>query len=81
METSSCITALLQYWITRFGVRAVITTDRGRQLVSATWATFCQWLGINHVTTTAYHPQSNGMVERAHRQLKDALRARLADSD
>ncbi len=30
--------------------------------------------------TTAYHPQANGMVERAHRQLKDALRARLAGS-
>jgi hypothetical protein len=26
--------------------------------------------------TTAYHPQSNGMVERVHRQIKDALRSR-----
>jgi transposase InsO family protein len=30
------------------------------------------------VQTTAYHPQSNGLVERFHRRLKDALRARLA---
>ena len=34
-------------------------------------------LGIRHHLTTAYHPQSNGMVERTHRQLKDALRVRL----
>jgi hypothetical protein len=26
--------------------------------------------------TTAYHPESNGAVERLHRRLKDALRAR-----
>jgi hypothetical protein len=29
---------------------------------------------------TAYHHQSNGMVERAHRHLKNALKARLAGS-
>jgi hypothetical protein len=38
----------------------------------------CTILGIRHVQTTAYHPQSNGLVERFHRRLKDALRARLA---
>jgi hypothetical protein len=32
------------------------------------------------VQTTAYHPQSNGMVERTHGQLKAPLRARLAGS-
>ncbi|XP_042242139.1 uncharacterized protein LOC121879556, partial [Homarus americanus] len=30
--------------------------------------------GAQH-RTTAYHPQSNGMVERFHRQLKDAIKA------
>ena len=37
-------------------------------------------LGITSNNTTAYHPQANGMVERMHRQLKGALKARLHDS-
>jgi hypothetical protein len=51
-----------------------LTTDRGTQFTSALWSSTCMSLGIKHVPTTAYHPQSNGMVERLHRQLKDALR-------
>ena len=31
-------------------------------------------LGIKHLRTTAYHPASNGMVERFHRQLKAAIK-------
>ena len=31
--------------------------------------------GTKRVCTTAYHPQSNGMIERFHRQLKAALNA------
>jgi hypothetical protein len=34
-----------------------------------------------HKQTTAYHPQANGLVERLHRQLKEALRARLQNDD
>ncbi len=35
-------------------------------------------LNISHKQTTAYHPESNGAVERLHRRLKDALRAHAA---
>jgi hypothetical protein len=30
-------------------------------------------LSIKHVLTTVYNPHSNGMVDRVHRQIKDAL--------
>jgi hypothetical protein len=33
---------------------------------------------LHQPLTTAYHPQSNEFVERFHRGLKDALRARAA---
>ena len=45
------------------------------------WAQLSQRLGTLHHLTTAYHPQANGMVERSHRQLKDALKACTAGAD
>lgn len=36
-------------------------------------------LGVQRTRTTAYHPQSNGLVERWHRTLKAALMARKAN--
>jgi len=57
-----------------------LTSDRGPQFASEVWSILMSKLQIRHHLTTAYHPQSNGMVERAHRQLKEALRSRLAGS-
>ena len=31
-------------------------------------------LGISHLRSTAYHPQTNGMVERLHRTIKQSIR-------
>ena len=62
-------------------IRDSITSDRGTQFTSAVWTSLCTRLGITQIATTAYHPQSNGMVERSHRQLKDSLRARQAAND
>jgi RNase H-like domain found in reverse transcriptase/Integrase zinc binding domain/Integrase core domain len=73
-----CAAALVVGWIARFGVPAAITSDRGPQFTSAVWAAFTAKLGVQHHMTTAYHPQSNGLVERLHRRLKEALKARLA---
>lgn len=67
--------ALVSGWISRFGVPEEITTDRGSQFQSALWAELSVLLGCRRRRTTAYHPQSNGMVERLHRQLKSALRS------
>ena len=81
METESMVDALIATWVSRFGVPAVVTSDRGAQFTSAVWAGVCRRLGMAHNKTTAYHPQSNGMVERVHRQLKEGLTARSADTD
>jgi hypothetical protein len=49
--------------------------------VSGMWQAAMRRLGIQYFITTAYHPQSNRVTERAHRRLKEALKARLAASE
>ena len=66
----------LSHWIAVFGFPATIISDRGTQFTSSTWQTLCKESGIEHQFTTSFHPQSNGLVERFHRTLKQALRAR-----
>ena len=67
--------ALFSGWIARFGTPATITTDRGAQFESKLWDGLCNQFGIVRNRTASYHPQSNGMVERFHRQLKAAIMA------
>ena len=66
--------AFINTWIARFGVPEVVTSDRGAQFTSELWNKSLLRLGIMANTTTAYHPQSNGVVERFHRTSKNALR-------
>ena len=77
ISASTCAKAFVSNWISRFGVPALITSDRGAQFTSSLWSALCNFLGIKHSLTTAFHPQSNGLVERFHRTLKASLRARL----
>ena len=80
-SAEDCARALISCWISRFGVPAKITSDRGAQFTSSLWAVLCSLLNISRSKTTSFHPQSNGLVERFHRSLKTSLRARLAGSD
>ncbi|GFO33310.1 Pol polyprotein [Plakobranchus ocellatus] len=77
----SCATTLLHHWVARFGVPEDITSDRGRQFTSSLWTQLNNPLGVEANTTTAYHPQANGMVEHLHRQLKTSLKARATSSN
>ena len=67
--------AFFSGWIARYGTPATITTDMGAQFESKLWDSLCNQFGIIRNRTTSYHPQSNGMVERFHRQLKAAIMA------
>ena len=67
--------AFFSGWIARFGMPATITMDRGAQFESKLWDNLCNQFGIVRNCTTIYHPQSNGMVECFHCQLKAAIMA------
>ncbi|XP_072115699.1 uncharacterized protein [Mobula birostris] len=75
--SESCARALIATWVARFGVPAHITSDRCAQFTSSLWSAMANLLGSQLHHTTAYHPQSNGLVERFHRHLKSALMAHL----
>ena len=62
-------------WIQHFGVPSTVTSDRGAQFTSAVFHQLTQTWGIQVNHTTPYHPESNGLVERFHRRLKEALLA------
>ncbi|GFY22927.1 hypothetical protein TNCV_2181881 [Trichonephila clavipes] len=67
--------AIFHHSIARFGCPSLITTDQGSQMRSSLFAEFTRILGTDRVKTTAYHPISNGLVERFHRHLKAFIKA------
>ncbi|KAJ8731369.1 hypothetical protein PYW07_004533 [Mythimna separata] len=73
--------ALYENWIARFGCPLRISTDQGRQFESSVFNALMKKFGITRIRTTAYHPQSNGQIERWHRTLKAALMARGATTN
>jgi hypothetical protein len=62
-------------WVAMFGLPESIISDQGRQFTSRLWFLLTQRLGVKRHLSTPGHPQTNGMVERFHRRLKEALRA------
>ena len=75
MTAETVAHAFISGWISRFGVPSSVTTDRGRQFESKLWHSLMVLLGCSRIRTTSYHPMSNGIIERFHRQLKASLKA------
>lgn len=74
-STKAAIAQLIKHWIAVFGLPRIITADNGGAFTSDEWKQFVQKYNIQMNYITAYHPQSNGMVERMHRQLKESITA------
>ena len=48
-------------------------SDQGRNFISETVRILCEKFLIIHKFSSAYHPQTNGMVERLNRTLCESL--------
>ena len=67
--------ALVNTWVSRFGVPLYLVTDRGSQFESELFACLSRLVGFYRIRTTSYHPQSNGAIERIHKTLKTSVKA------
>ncbi|KFD48296.1 hypothetical protein M513_10788 [Trichuris suis] len=80
MEATTVAKVLTDNFVTRFGPPESVHSDQGRSFEARLMTELFQLLGIKKTRTTAYHPQSNGLVERFNRTLLDTLAALAEDS-
>jgi hypothetical protein len=65
---------IVQYIICRYGMFDVLLSDRGSGFMSEIFKHVMKLFGVKQIKTTAYHPKSNGVVERFNKTLKKMLK-------
>ena len=65
----------------RYGACYINITDQERYLNNQIYSEFYWLTGTQHRITTAYHPQSNGLVERSHRTIDDMNHKQVTPPD
>ena len=61
----------------RYSCPLEILSDNGSENINQIVKETLAELNIHHVTTSFYHPQSNGLIERYHRTLVDIISKKL----
>jgi len=72
-EANNVADAFIEHFVTLFGPPRTILTDNGLEFANRLFRQVCEVLKVKTKYVTRYHPQANGMVERANRVVKDAL--------
>jgi hypothetical protein len=57
-----------------YGIPTEIVTDQGANFMGDIFKRICKLFKIEKICTTAYHPESNGALERTHKTLANYLR-------
>jgi transposase InsO family protein len=71
--TEAEVEIIIQAAIEKYpGVKARVITDNGPQFIARDFKEFIRIVGLTHVKTSPYYPQSNGKIERWHQTLKAA---------
>ena len=73
IKSVKVVEALIGFF-TKFGLPRVLQSDCGSNFVSKYFGDKMKELRINHVTSSPYHPESQGQVERFHQTLKSMIK-------
>ena len=65
--------AFMDNFVTLFGIPKMLTTDNGSEFKNRIFSEVCSILKVKMHFTTPFCPQSNGLVERTNRCVKDCL--------
>ncbi|KIH60390.1 integrase core domain protein [Ancylostoma duodenale] len=60
-------------FVARFGLPEMLVTDQGSNYMSDIFRTLLRNLNVQHRTSTPYHHESNGQVERANRTIQEQI--------
>ena len=77
MTAATVMRKLIKHVILKEGIPSVILTDRGSNFLSDDMKELSRQLGVKQVRTTAYHPQTDGLVENFNKTLADMLTAHV----
>ena len=66
--------AIARQLIARFGCPRANLSDRGGEFINQTLRNLASIFRLKHLTTSGYHPQTNGGLEWSHKVLSDYLK-------
>lgn len=79
--TTPVIVRALTKFFSLFGLLKVVQTDQGSNFMSRVFAQVLKQLNIKHCNSRAYHPESQGALQRFHQTLKTMLRTYCLEFD
>ena len=71
--TAADVRYVIQHALERTGAHPQLVTDNGVQFTAAEFKDLVRRFAVEHIRIRAYHPESNGRVERFHRSTREAL--------
>ena len=77
---SSTVIKFLKAQFSRHGIPDVLVTDNGPQIISGEFSEFATQWEFQHVTSSPYHPKSNGKAESAVKIVKSLIKKAQRDN-
>lgn len=74
-EAETIAKTLVEKFILKYGSFKTLKTDKGTEFNNDLLHRICKILNINHVTSTPFHHETLGSIERNHRVLNEYLRS------